>query len=47
MSAGDRFYYECSNGHLITSPRAITKCPIYRKGTPCTGTLTTKGKNGR
>lgn len=47
MSAGDRFHYVCSNGHIMTARYEMKKCCVMRNGVPCKGTLTQhKGRGG-
>jgi hypothetical protein len=38
------FQYECSKGHVIESPSAVTTCPAFHKGSPCKGTLKRVGQ---
>lgn len=38
--------YTCSRGHLIEAP-TLDRCPAYRHGQPCPGTLTAEGEGAR
>jgi hypothetical protein len=47
MSDDRKFFYKCSNGHDMASPKEQTKCLAIVKGSPCKGTLTRYGKGSR
>lgn len=38
------YRYQCSEGHYIETNRPLTECLAMHKGSPCKGTLSTKGK---
>jgi hypothetical protein len=35
--------YECDQGHWITSPEELVRCPAYNKGSPCKAMLRKSG----
>lgn len=35
--------YECDNGHWITSPEELVRCPAYNRGQPCKAALRSNG----
>lgn len=39
--------YTCSNGHDIWSVELPAKCPVYRHGCPCKGSLKAVGPGSR
>ncbi len=41
------FMYRCSRGHEIHATQPVTKCPGYRHGRSCDGTLERFGPGSR
>lgn len=41
------FEYECSEGHYLGGDKPIKYCPVYFRGSPCSGNLERFGKGSR
>lgn len=42
-----RFFYRCSEGHELVSPKPLDRCLGFHLGIPCRGTLAQYGPGSR